>query len=225
MSVNIKIGNHTGKLRKFPRNNLINKKINKLLVLRFIGYKTRKKKYGNSVSRVALWECKCDCGKICIISQNRLINKNPQVSCGCELEKYRKWAKEYFIPTNTKPTGEAAFNILYINYKTRANKKNIEFLLDRDSFRKLTSLPCFYCGCGPNQSTIKNKKRSINGDYIYNGIDRMDNSIGYKIGNVVPCCGICNKAKRDLPFKEFVSWIKTISQYASQINFNYEPIS
>ena len=39
-----------------------------------------------------------------------------------------------------------------------------------------------------------------------NGIDRIDNALGYIESNVVACCPICNLAKRNLPVDTFVSW-------------------
>jgi hypothetical protein len=50
----------------------------------------------------------------------------------------------------------------------------------------------------------------MNGDYVYNGIDRLDSSRGYEMGNVVPCCKQCNWAKNDIPYDEFLDWIKRV---------------
>ena len=62
--------------------------------------------------------------------------------------------------------------------------------------------PCSYCGrlCDP----------SI--DY-YNGIDRIDNNIGYTIDNSVSCCKYCNFAKNDFLLDEFLLWIKRTKDY------------
>ena len=34
-------------------------------------------------------------------------------------------------------------------------------------------------------------------DFHTNGIDRIDNNIGYEKNNVLPCCGDCNYMKRE----------------------------
>lgn len=47
---------------------------------------------------------------------------------------------------------------------------------------------------------------------IYNGIDRQDNSIGYKTENCVPCCKFCNLAKSKFTIKEFQEWINYLKQ-------------
>lgn len=64
----------------------------------------------------------------------------------------------------------------------------------------------------PSQSCLS-KNPQCNGDYVYNGIDRVDNTKGYTIDNVVPCCGICNMAKGKLNQQEFQNWIKRVYKY------------
>ena len=44
-------------------------------------------------------------------------------------------------------------------------------------------------------------RNECNGQYLYNGIDRIDNKLGYIKGNMTPCCKICNHAKHDLTFE------------------------
>lgn len=204
----------------FPLKDLVGQKFGKLTVMKFLEFKeTGKKNKTGSNYRLSLWLCKCDCGQDKVISTNRL--HNGQRSCGCALKEYRIWAKTHFKPKNMLPTGEAAFNLLYLNYKVRARKKNILFSLTKDEFKDLTKQKCYYCGQEPLQSAIGNKKRGANGDYLFNGIDRKDNNLGYTINNSITCCGICNKAKRDLSFNMFVQWIQKLSKYATQINFRY----
>lgn len=45
---------------------------------------------------------------------------------------------------------------------------------------------------------------------LYNGIDRVDSSLGYTVDNVVPCCKLCNQAKNNLSKQEFVDWVKRV---------------
>lgn len=51
---------------------------------------------------------------------------------------------------------------------------------------------------------------------LYSGIDRVDSSVGYEIGNIVPACKICNFAKSNLTQDDFKSWAKRISAMAEQ---------
>ena len=110
---------------------------------------------------------------------------------------------------NRIPEGEASFNVLYADYKSRASKLGVTFDLTKEQFRALTSQNCQYCGVEPKQ--IRNHgKKVYNGHYLHNGIDRVDNDRGYTIDNAVACCGICNKAKRDLSLKDFEEWIQRL---------------
>lgn len=56
------------------------------------------------------------------------------------------------------------------------------------------------------------KKKGLNGGYIYNGIDRLNNSkdVGYVKDNVVACCSKCNYIKNKMSYNEFIGWIKTV---------------
>jgi hypothetical protein len=56
----------------------------------------------------------------------------------------------------------------------------------------------------------------LNGEFVYNGIDRLDCAIGYQPNNVVSCCAICNRAKGDMPFEAFIEWIIVIASRLQQ---------
>lgn len=147
-----------------------------------------------------IWKCKCDCGNICFVSSQNIVSGGT-TSCGC----YRK-------SIISKPFRESSFLSLFNKYKINANSRNLVFNLSIDEFKFLTSQNCFYCGKEPIQQ--HNKKRS-NGSYLYNGIDRLDNNIGYIFSNCVPCCKECNFSKASRTPYEFVLWILKISK-----NFN-----
>jgi hypothetical protein len=86
-------------------------------------------------------------------------------------------------------------------------KRNLDFDLDEVALRTIFQGLCYYCGAEPSQICRSKSGRS---EFIYNGIDRIDNSVGYCESNVVPCCQICNYAKRDMNFSEFIAWIKRV---------------
>jgi 5-methylcytosine-specific restriction endonuclease McrA len=51
------------------------------------------------------------------------------------------------------------------------------------------------------------------GIYTYNGLDRIDNTQQlHNVENLVPCCSICNYAKRDFTTDEFLSHMKLVYQ-------------
>jgi DNA-directed RNA polymerase subunit RPC12/RpoP len=106
-----------------------------------------------------------------------------------------------------KEYGYASKRQLLGVYKLSAKKRNIEFKLSNEEFFKLTQQPCYYCG---KELSMSIKSKYNNGDYIYNGIDRINNNIGYIIENCVPCCNICNIAKSDNTYEEFITMAKNI---------------
>jgi len=78
--------------------------------------------------------------------------------------------------------------------REQAEKRRIYFEnKDFDQMLKLIGQDCEYCGRGSQ-------------DYL-NGLDRLNNDsiIGYCINNVVPCCAMCNMAKRTQTPSEFVA--------------------
>lgn len=165
-------------------------------------YKLTVTKRAPSRKRNTYWECRCDCGKIVEYSASDLTRTIGNIikSCGCY---NRDKMKNKF--------GEASLNRLIMYFKSGARKRNLIFTLTKDDIKILTKSNCFYCGKSPNQIFRRSKK--YDEEYIYNGIDRLDNTKGYIKGNVVPCCGRCNRAKfKDTP-KDFKSLIITIYNY------------
>ena len=62
-------------------------------------------------------------------------------------------------------------------------------------------------------------KHGVSDEILYNGIDRLENTIGYEDSNCVPACKICNFAKRNLSQKQFYDWIKRL------VNFQKDKIN
>lgn len=90
---------------------------------------------------------------------------------------------------------------MYVFYRDfSAGKRGYEFSLTHDEIKKLiVGAPCFYCGKKPMYSEyIKDC-----GKIVFNGIDRVDNSLGYVSGNVVACCKQCNTMKSNVSLKKF----------------------
>lgn len=118
------------------------------------------------------------------------------MSCGCYNNDKRR-----------KPSGHAAFNRLYNSYKSTSERRGYKFSLTKEEFKALTVQNCYYCGIVP-QAVMTTKQRDtgkIMDKYIYNGVDRVENNIGYLSENCVPCCKICNVAKASMSKREFLS--------------------
>lgn len=137
--------------------------------------------------------------------------------CDCSNALISSWLKKYDIPVRTPtewrrfPPGIAEFNEVYNHYKQRAKRKNINFKLNKEEFKKLTQGNCNYCGIVPKQ--IISPKRKGWEPYVYNGIDRIDSNKGYVLENCITCCGQCNRAKNTYTVKEFKIWLKRTYEY------------
>jgi hypothetical protein len=105
---------------------------------------------------------------------------------------------------------EASFNDLFYTYRRNAKTRNIKFELTKDQFREFTKQNCYYCGSKP---LLVMKKNVYNGNYVYNGVDRKNNNEGYTVENSVPCCYMCNHAKKNHTQKDFLDWIKRVTLY------------
>lgn len=152
-----------------------------------------------------IWECLCDCGNIITATGQSLKSKNTN-SCGCR-NINNKYAKNNDFETSS-------FNKLFRTYKNRSKKINKSFNLSENDVKILTSNNCFYCDSKPNQRIYLNVISKHKFFYIYNGIDRLDNSLGYEVDNCVSCCDTCNTMKMALGEQEFYTHIKRIHDHS-----------
>lgn len=182
------------------RQDLTGKKYGKLVAVQLIN-DTKRPRH--------LWHCDCGIEKE-ILTYN--VTSGHVVSCGCYLRENA--AKQASI-RNRKPDGVAAFNHIYRSYKSRAANRKQEFLLTTEQFRDIITRNCHYCKIEPLQEFSVYKAKD-SGTFLYNGVDRINSKIGYRIDNVVPCCWICNRAKGELSTEEFLAWSKRL--YECQTN-------
>lgn len=167
-------------------------KYGKLLVLKRLGVE----------DKIAIWLCLCDCGNETVVRGYRLAKKgNP--SCGCHLKDSRR-------PYANAVPGRLARNVVLKNYRAGAKQRGLAWGLDDAIFDRLTASHCTYCGAPPSRVS----KPSRNGSFTYNGIDRIDNNVGYIDSNVVPCCWVCNHAKSNMTQRTFLEWIDRLVTHA-----------
>lgn len=147
---------------------------------------------------------KCQCGREKIILGSGVVSGNTK-SCGCLSHEVKK-AKR--LPNNM-----GVVNHLILLYKRHAKDRGLSFKLSPKKFSEIIRKNCFYCGVPPNNfKTTKNCKEG----FYYNGIDRINSNRGYFIDNVVPACGICNRAKNNLSVQEFRAWVIRLNSMAEQ---------
>lgn len=151
-----------------------------------------------------LWKARCDCGKE-ITTRGYCLVRQSTKSCGC----FRKDICSKLSSTHRVRLGRgiAARNAAFKHYMHSAIRSNKIWEISIEEFTRLASNKCYYCGSGP--SNLLHEPR-FNGDFTYNGLDRMDNLRGYTLDNVVPCCWVCNRMKSKMSLKEFLEHISKI---------------
>ena len=107
------------------------------------------------------------------------------------------------------PKFQASFNRIYGKYKARAARDSRVFDLTREEFRELCEQDCRFCGAFPTASQSKTHAQ-LNGVWKHSGLDRIDSSGGYTLGNVQPCCWLCNQLKSNIDEEVFLNHIKKI---------------
>lgn len=171
--------------------NIIGEKFGRLLVLEDAGLR--------SANRV--WLCQCDCGGSKIASSNELTSKRVR-SCGC--------LRSGNLSNGKKSLGQgvAVRNKVFEMYVKNAAFNKRDFSLTYDECCILFTSDCYYCGEPPSRVRINRRTKD---SFTYNGIDRMNNELGYTTANCVSCCTMCNTKKSSTSKKEFLLWIQKIA--------------
>lgn len=159
-------------------------------------------------SQRVYWTCECSCGTLKDVLGTSLRN-GTSTCCGC-----------------TKPCPKASYDSLYrkyyrsYQYGSKRKTNTYDFLLTFEEYLSLVKLPCYYCGQEPYDiKYLYNRKskrdKSLDISTKINGIDRVDNSIGYVLENCVACCKMCNLMKLDNSESNFLKQIKLIYEHRS----------
>lgn len=135
---------------------------------------------------------------------HRLFGRKPAsirvcISCSKEFRSFGSTAKvcedcrdmvhrQAVIKNNTSEYGR------YYQYWYSAERRGVPFDITLDEFLSLWQKPCTYCG----------------GEIATIGLDRVNNSLGYSLDNVLPCCKVCNTMKMDTNLDEWLIHIKKI---------------
>lgn len=160
-------------------------------------------KRDSSGGRIVL--CQCTCGKQVErpVKSLRVVHKRGgKSSCGCA-PRHNRLAK-----------GQASRTQTYHSYKNTARRRGVPFRLTKEQSYVLFEQTCHYCGAPPNN--LRRAGPRAYGDYMYNGIDRVDNDLPYEVGNCVSCCRVCNGMKRQLSKQEFFVHIYRIQKHQEE---------
>ena len=168
-------------------------------------------KFDELSSKRTSWICQCDCGNKKSVTGSQLVSGKTK-SCGClHIQKASDQIRNIQGCRILLPEGEAAKRKLIRSYRFGAVGRELEWSLTDSQCEALFVGACYYCGDLPTQIANTGSKQKSN--FSYNGIDRIDNDVGYVYGNVVSCCKICNRAKRELSYEAFVGWIFRLSTH------------
>jgi hypothetical protein len=165
----------------------------------YLGRKSVKKDNRTST----LLHVQCACGTKKWLPYSAIINGNTR-TCG----------KAPCFPFEDKKSVVTSHKGLYRSYIYHAKERNIDFNLSLEELIEISSNNCAYCNKQPSQLyqilDAKTKKVRSGVPFYYNGIDRIDSSLGYIQGNVVTCCKTCNVAKMDMNYYDFINHIVKI---------------
>lgn len=162
------------------RKDLTGQRFGKLVALRRV-YDPEKRR--------SAWFCQCDCGGTVVYPTSYLLPEKGS-SCGCASKKL--------------PLGEASRRGVLGSCKRNAKTRGYCWELTDEQFFAITVQNCYYCGVPPSNTY---QHIGMNGSFTYNGIDRLRNTEGYTVDNVVPCCKNCNRAKWEMSVDEFRDWL------------------
>lgn len=181
-------------------NPLVGKKINKLTV---IAIAQKDPSLKRKRTRVIV---QCECGKTNIVDGAKF-NSGIIQSCGC----IRKGMPQ---PHSRIGYGESSRNKIIDSYKRNAANKGNSFDLSKEDMINYFESDCYYCNRAPYKIF---KQKGGYGEYTYNGIDRLDNNLGYSKENCVSCCSECNYLKNKYHVNDFLKLIRMISENTKHI--------
>jgi hypothetical protein len=152
-------------------------------------------------------------GRLTIIARDRKVGNKRHFKARCQCGHVGTWemetirekshSTECWHRSETIPLLESLFK----TYRKSAKYRGYEFDLTLEVFGSIVKENCHYCNIEPS-TILKNGS----GEFLYNGIDRKDNSKGYLKANVLPCCTFCNRAKGKLSYKAYKKWIKLLKE-------------
>lgn len=154
----------------------------------------------------AIWKALCVCGSVREYHSSNLMYGKTK-SCGCTQYAGIKKSEEHLY-----------ISYIHSQHVQTAAAKGIECALTREQVFHLTQLPCHYCKT-PAVPRVSGKYPK----YPYSSLDRVDNTKGYLLENVVPCCAFCNRAKSDRPVEEFLGWLTGLRRRAIEEHLPQEP--
>lgn len=164
-----------------------------------------------SKSGACMWEAYCDCGSTTYVQPNKVV-KGRTKSCGCLREENRS-----FNSKNGVKYRKYQPHISSAKQVWRGGYRDCSF----ENFLTISQQNCHYCDSPPSRTynVGDNQKRNYSdlrrkeGNFTYNGLDRLDSSKGHTSNNIVPCCTTCNLMKNTLGVEAFLTHVHKIARF------------
>lgn len=130
-----------------------------------------------------------------VVAAHKLRSGNVR-SCGC------LWCGS----PNYRPHPDRDWGRILRTYRRNAP----EFCLSIQQVKCICMMPCFYCGSPPENELMGRRHRLSTGQMVlrYSGIDEVNHGVGHIVGNLLPACAICNKAKSDETLEEWCRYTR-----------------
>lgn len=152
------------------------------------------------------YDCVCDCGNNHTVT-GEAIRSGKSKSCGCYKNTFKT---RNFNHDRESQIWKRLYSSTIIK---RSKNKGWKDWLSLFDFIELSKKECFYCNEKPFieiKDYISEIKKDISVKVYSNGIDRIDNNIGYVKNNCVSCCKYCNFAKNTMSIEEFKIWVDKV---------------
>ena len=115
------------------------------------------------------------------------------------MTRHRTYHKEYGYSPESLARRRANYRTnprsKFIVYGSNARKRSLSFRISFKQFMSFWQKSCHYCG----------------GEIGTIGLDRINNSLGYSVKNIVPCCATCNRAKLKQTRDEYIAHCRRVA--------------
>lgn len=184
-----------------PKLDLISMTFGKLAVISYIGPAI----YGNSHK----WDCVCECGQKTVLIDYQ-IHKRRNIMCGDCMYKRNGEAKKKYV------AGEISSQH-WKHIISGANSRNLEFsitpeyaynlFIAQDTKCVYSDMPITLVGLGKTKHNPRTGRTA--------SLDRIDNNLGYVVGNIQWVHKTVNSIKSNLPEEQFLKLCVLVGKFHS----------
>ena len=162
------------------------------------------------------WICLCECGKSTKPILTSVLFSGKRKSCGCIKGDVIRKNQKLSLRVNTKYEPRiASARRRWKSYLYQDKQCDLTF----EQWMEISQRNCYYCGVEPdNQYNYFSKKKDasengkLNGNFRYNGLDRVSSDGYHTLNNVVACCYVCNRAKSNRSPQYFYQYIEDLKK-------------